>query len=379
MMKKLLTVVSVFFINNAIAQTISPSDYIAQYKDLAIREMKRMGIPASITLAQGILETESGNSVLVKKSNNHFGIKCKSSWTASGVTHDDDAIGECFRQYKSAEDSYRDHSNFLRGSQRYAFLFKLAADDYRGWAYGLKKAGYATNPRYPEILIKNIEQFNLNQYTLEGINDVPKFDASQYEDDKEEPLTIPDEKPVVIKEEKGQTMLDAPDGIVVINGNKAVLGKKGTSLLAIASKNNIDLAKLLSFNEMSEDGMLGKDQYIFLQKKSKKGEKDFYILQYGESFFDAAQKNGIQLQYLMDYNNLKSSDAAIAGTKLWLTEKSREIKPVLMEKATSHIVQPKEGLYSISKKYNVSLQNLRDWNKLETDDLRIGQELKVSQ
>ena len=379
MMKKLLTVVSVFFINNAIAQTISPSDYIAQYKDLAIREMKRMGIPASITLAQGILETESGNSVLVKKSNNHFGIKCKSSWTASGVTHDDDAIGECFRQYKSAEDSYRDHSNFLRGSQRYAFLFKLSADDYRGWAYGLKKAGYATNPRYPEILIKNIEQFNLNQYTLEGINDVPKFDASQYEDDKEEPLTIPDEKPVVIKEEKGQTMLDAPDGIVVINGNKAVLGKKGTSLLAIASKNNIDLAKLLSFNEMSEDGMLGKDQYIFLQKKSKKGEKDFYILQYGESFFDAAQKNGIQLQYLMDYNNLKSSDAAIAGTKLWLTEKSREIKPVLMEKATSHIVQPKEGLYSISKKYNVSLQNLRDWNKLETDDLRIGQELKVSQ
>lgn len=378
-MKKLLTVVSVFFINNAIAQTISPTDYIAQYKDLAIREMKRMGIPASITLAQGILETESGNSVLVKKSNNHFGIKCKSSWTASGVTHDDDAIGECFRQYKSAEDSYRDHSNFLRGSQRYAFLFKLAADDYRGWAYGLKKAGYATNPRYPEILIKNIEQFNLNQYTLEGINDVPKFDASQYEDDKEEPLTIPDEKPVVIKEEKGQTMLDAPDGIVVINGNKAVLGKKGTSLLAIASKNNIDLAKLLSFNEMSEDGMLGKDQYIFLQKKSKKGEKDFYILQYGESFFDAAQKNGIQLQYLMDYNNLKSSDAAIAGTKLWLTEKSREIKPVLMEKATSHIVQPKEGLYSISKKYNVSLQNLRDWNKLETDDLRIGQELKVSQ
>lgn len=379
MMKKLVIGFVIIFMQEAFAQTISPAEYIEQYKELAIREMKRMGIPASITLAQGILETESGNSVLVKKSNNHFGIKCKSSWTAAGVTHDDDAVGECFRQYKTAEDSYRDHSNFLRGSQRYAFLFKLAADDYRGWAYGLKKAGYATNPRYPEILIKNIEQYNLNQYTLEGINEVPKFDASQFEDDKEEPLAVTDEKPLTDKEEKGQTTLDAPDGIIMINGSKAVAGKKGTSLLAIATKNNIDLSRMLSFNEMSEDGMLVKDQYIFLQKKSKKGEKDFYILQYGESFFDAAQKNGIQLQYLLDYNNLKKSDAAIAGTKLWLKENIRENRPAVPGKTATHIVQPKEGLYTISKKYNISIQQLKDWNNLASDDVKIGQELKVSQ
>ena len=215
MIKKLVIGFLVVFINKAVAQTISPSEYIEQYKEMAIREMKRMGIPASITLAQGILETESGNSVLVKKSNNHFGIKCKNSWTAGGVSHDDDAIGECFRQYKSAEDSYRDHSNFLRGNQRYAFLFKLAADDYRGWAHGLKKAGYATNPRYPDILIKNIEQYNLNQYTLAGINEIPKFDASQYEDDKEQPLPVVDDVPMITKGDNGQTGFD--DKVLLYN------------------------------------------------------------------------------------------------------------------------------------------------------------------
>ena len=151
---------------HANAQNISAAQYIAQYKDIAIREMKRMGVPAAITLAQGLLESQSGNSDLVKESNNHFGIKCKSTWTSEFVKHDDDEPGECFRKYKTAEDSYRDHSNFLRGSSRYDFLFQLNPTDYKAWAYGLLKAGYATNPRYPEILIKNIETNNLQQYTL---------------------------------------------------------------------------------------------------------------------------------------------------------------------------------------------------------------------
>src|SRR5688572_495577 len=126
-MKKasLLFLAVMFLLQTSIAQNITKSEYIQQYKDFAIREMRRMGVPAAITLAQGILETENGNSALVKKSNNHFGIKCKSSWTSDGVTHDDDLLSECFRKYKNAEDPYRDHSNFLRGSERYAFLFKL--------------------------------------------------------------------------------------------------------------------------------------------------------------------------------------------------------------------------------------------------------------
>ena len=169
----------------SVAQTVTPEQYIAQYKDLAIREMRRMGVPAAITLAQGLLETESGNSDLVKKSNNHFGIKCKDTWTASGVSHDDDAKGECFRVYKNAEESYRDHSNFLRGSDRYSWLFQLNPLDYKGWAYGLKKAGYATNVKYPQILINNIEQYNLQQYSEVAANDVPKIDDLQYADDSQ--------------------------------------------------------------------------------------------------------------------------------------------------------------------------------------------------
>src|SRR5882757_8211664 len=157
-MRKLFLFLVLPFAYSAVsAQTITAEQYIEMYKDIAIREMKRMGVPASITLAQGLLETENGNGELVKKSNNHFGIKCKSSWSGGSVSHDDDANGECFRKYSKAEDSYRDHSNFLRGSERYASLFKLAPTDYKGWAYGLKKAGYATNPSYPAILIKSIE------------------------------------------------------------------------------------------------------------------------------------------------------------------------------------------------------------------------------
>src|SRR5580765_6020531 len=131
--------------------------YISRYKDLAISEMKRTGVPAAITLAQGIHETDAGTSDLVRKSNNHFGIKCKENWNGPTVSHDDDARGECFRKYEAAEQSYRDHSDFLKTRSNYASLFKLDPTDYEAWANGLKKAGYATNPKYAQILIKIIQ------------------------------------------------------------------------------------------------------------------------------------------------------------------------------------------------------------------------------
>ena len=142
------------------------SHYIQTYQELAIKEMQRTGVPASITLAQGILETEAGQSDLVIRSNNHFGIKCKTSWTGEKVYHDDDARGECFRKYDAAEDSYKDHSDYLRSQPRYASLFALDPLDYKSWATGLKKAGYATNPKYAQILIKYIEKYNLGDYSL---------------------------------------------------------------------------------------------------------------------------------------------------------------------------------------------------------------------
>jgi len=358
------------------AQVFTPAQYVEMYKDLAIKEMKRMGIPAAITLAQGILESESGNSELVKKSNNHFGIKCKSSWTGSSVFHDDDLSGECFRKYDKAEDSYRDHSNFLRGNQRYSALFKLDVTDYKGWAFGLKRAGYATNPSYPQILIKNIEQYNLQQYTLQGAADVPVFDAGKYEDDSVA-APAPVTATVPSKEDDDNSVLDHPDMVLTINKSKCVFVKKGTSLLVIATKNNININKLLEYNELAEDGILGKNQYVYLQKKSKTGDKDFYIVQEGETIYDIAQKNGIQLQYLLDYNKLNSGDVIAAGRKLLLRPGPvQNTGTETMGKI--HIVKAKEGLYAIAKKYGVTMQQLREWNDLKSDDLRIGQEIIVS-
>ena len=166
-MKRLLVVIAIFAVQGLKAQRNSDVvDYINTYKEIAIREMQRSGIPASITLAQGIHESMAGKSDLVIKSNNHFGIKCRDEWKGERVYHDDDARGECFRSYTKAEESYVDHSDFLKNGARYAFLFKIDPADYSQWAYGLKKAGYATNPKYPQILIKYIEDYNLQQYTL---------------------------------------------------------------------------------------------------------------------------------------------------------------------------------------------------------------------
>lgn len=142
------------------------NEYIQTYQSIAIEEMKRSGVPASITLAQGILETDAGKSDLVLSSNNHFGIKCKSIWKGEKVYHDDDFKGECFRKYPTAADSYSDHSDYLRTGTRYASLFQLDPENYKGWAKGLRAAGYATNPRYADVLIDYIEKYSLNQYTL---------------------------------------------------------------------------------------------------------------------------------------------------------------------------------------------------------------------
>jgi len=376
-------IISLYFFSPAFSQKITTEEYIRTYKDNAIREMKRMGVPAAITLAQGLLETENGNSDLLKKSNNHFGIKCKSSWTAEGVSHDDDAVGECFRTYKDAEGSYRDHSNYLRGNDRYAFLFKLDPRDYKGWAYGLKKAGYATNPRYPDILIKNIEDNNLQQYTLVAVNEVPVFDASKYQSDPE------DKAFAELIKAKGTTntqtafVASAPKEKIEINGSKAIYETRGRALIAIATENNINLNKLLEYNDLQKDGLLEDDQYIFLEKKSKEGDKDFYVVQNNESLYDVAQKNGIRLQNLYEYNDLREDQKVFTGSKLKLKPSLKD--PTVLTKemieittVKTYAVQPKEGLYAISKKYGVTIAQLKEWNNLADDNLKVGQQLIVS-
>lgn len=387
MFKKLIPlIIATFFILPVNAQTLTPEEYIEQYKDFAIREMKRMGVPAAITLAQGLLETENGNSPLLKKSNNHFGIKCKSNWTAGGVSHDDDAPGECFRTYKDAQDSYRDHSNFLRGNDRYAFLFALNPTDYKGWAQGLKKAGYATNPKYPAILIKNIERYNLQKYSLIAANNVPNFETSKYED-KEVVSPMVNSGPVIniYPEDTNNEKIDPGQSLQInfINGHKCINAQKGTSLLAIATQHNINLRKLLDFNDLEADGILEADQVIFLQRKPTKGATDFYMVQQKETLYDVAQNNGIQLQAMLDYNQLNEDGDVYPGTKLYLkavaeSDQANIIRHNVHDR-NLYEVKPKEGLYSVAKKHGVSVQQLRDWNKLKSDELKVGQQLIVGQ
>lgn len=382
-MKKIffLLLASIIFSSSIFAQFITAAQYVEEHKDIAIREMKRMGVPAAITLAQGLLETENGNSDLVKKSNNHFGIKCKSSWTAGGVSHDDDAPGECFRVYKDADESYRDHSNFLRGSTRYAPLFRLDPSDYKAWAYGLRKAGYATNPRYPDILIKNIEDNNLQQYTLLAASDVPVFDATKYTSDKED-QNIKDVFDSAGTNVETQANKSSQSANLIINGSKALYVAQGTSLLAIATQHNINLAKLLEINDLNKDGLLEKDQIIFLEKKQKEGNRDYYISSQNENAYDVAQENGVQLQSICDFNHLSPGDNIDPGTKILLRQSEQKISLSEMVpenvNAKIHEVRLKESLYTISKKYKVSVAQLREWNDLQNDHLKIGQQLIVS-
>ncbi|MFZ1529717.1 MAG: glucosaminidase domain-containing protein [Ferruginibacter sp.] len=303
--------------NLVYAQQLSPEAYIGIYKDLAIKEMKRSGIPASITLAQGLLETESGNSPLVKKSNNHFGIKCKSNWTGESVSHTDDAPNECFRKYATADESYADHSNFLKGSARYASLFSLSPNDYKGWAHGLKRAGYATNPRYPQILISHIEKYNLQQFDDTAYISLPEDMATKAAPEIE---TVAKEIPVPAVTETMVIKKDAKllSSKMKFNGIKALFAPAGTSLLAIATANDLPLVKLLEYNDLKSEGLLKQEQVIYLDKKAKQGNKDHYISLQNETLYDVAQNFGIQLTYLVQYNNMPETAKVKKGQKILL-------------------------------------------------------------
>jgi LysM repeat protein len=287
--------------------------YINTYKDLAIAEMQRTGVPAAITLAQGIHESGAGQGKLVLSSNNHFGIKCKSNWTGETVKHNDDARGECFRKYQKPEESYLDHSDFLKNGQRYAFLFQLDPIDYISWANGLKQAGYATNPKYPQVLIKLIEDYNLQDYTLIALGKT------------EQPKEKTNVQPIPEPEAKVSAKPAYPEGRFILNETKVVFVKKGTSFLAIAKEYDIDLSKIFEFNEFPRMEESIKDQLIYLQRKRKTGTNEFHIVQPGESLHDIAQQQAIRLESLRELNWLKENEMPAPGEKLSLKAKSSVI------------------------------------------------------
>ncbi|HEY6503997.1 MAG TPA: glucosaminidase domain-containing protein [Chitinophagaceae bacterium] len=393
-------------------------NYINTYKDIAIAEMERTGVPASIKLAQGIHETMAGTSDLVTRSNNHFGIKCKANWTGESVSHDDDLRGECFRKYDSPAESYRDHSDFLKKSQRYASLFKLDPLDYSAWAYGLKKAGYATNPKYPQVIIKLVEDYDLQNYTLIALGRKPATEeilakTTEVKNEKEVipavAVTEPQENAVSTKPAKAIITTPLyPAGEFKLNDTRVVYAKGGMSFLSIAQQYNVPLARIFEFNDMKESETLLKDQLIYLQRKRKTGNNEFHIVKPGETLHGIAQEEGIRMESLLEYNQLQNNMKPAVGQQLYLRAKAparpllatgetmlnddeiafaKTNNAIVQEEAVLapgrtmgqviHTVQSKETVYSISKKYNVSMEDIAGWNQLSSYELKTGQQLKI--
>jgi LysM repeat protein len=394
-------------------------NYINTYKNLAIEEMQRTGVPAAIKLAQGIHETTAGTSDLVQKSNNHFGIKCKDTWTGQSVNHDDDARGECFRKYPSAIESYRDHSDFLKSSDRYSFLFRLEPTDYKDWAYGLKKAGYATNPRYPQIIIGLIEDYHLQDYTLIALGKMPATENAIVKttlEDRQKQTTpalvsiIKQEEPIKQPEKIIEKAVYPEGGEFKINETRVIYAKKGTSFLAIAQQYNVPLARVFEFNDMTQTEAVNKDQLIYLQRKRKTGNNEFHTIQSGETLYDIAQQEAIRLETLLEYNLLKQDMKPAIGEQLNLRTKAAAMPKLAMKENYSlystptgsitmntyatenakpqmtssiqtttvyYTVQSKETIYAISKKYNVNIDDIVKWNQLNGYGLKTGQQLKI--
>ena len=281
MKRYLITVLTIFVCLALQAQTRNKQyeDYIKKYRELAVDEMKKYHIPASITLAQGLLESGAGQSTLARKSNNHFGIKCGSDWKGKTVRHDDDARGECFRAYKHPKQSYEDHSKFLAGRPRYASLFKLKITDYKGWARGLKKAGYATNPRYADQLIDIIELYDLDKY------------------DKKGGLKWMKENP-------------NPHQPYIANDLVYIVVRSGDSWKSISKEFDISQRKLRKYNDLYKGYTLQVGDILYLEKKNKKAGKEHivHVLRAGESMYSISQKYGIRLKNLYKLNKMDAED-----------------------------------------------------------------------
>jgi len=279
---------------------ITTEEYIETYKDIAIKKMKEYRIPASITLAQGILESGSGNSRLAVKGNNHFGIKCHSDWKGKTIHEDDDAKHECFRKYKKAEDSYNDHSKFLTQRGRYSFLFDYETTDYKSWAYGLKKAGYATNPKYPELLIRLIEKYDLHQYDgkVKKSSKASSNDTGKKGVKSTLPPTVSNFKKVYISDEGRQVYQNNKTNLIII--------KAGDTFNKIAKEFDIYTWQLYKYNEVDKKHILQIGEKIYLEKKRRKADRKHktHIVKQGESMHLISQYYGIRLKRLYKMNDM---------------------------------------------------------------------------
>ena len=273
--------------------------YVNQYKDIAIEQMKRWKIPASITLAQGLFESGAGRSTLASKGNNHFGIKCH-GWSGRTIYQDDDARGECFRAYKNAYDSFEDHSRFLASSKRYSRLFRLKITDYKGWARGLKECGYATNPQYASKLIEIIQLYKLYQY--DSAKNYDKYVARHTKD-----ISY-----------NGQPL----HPIKIYNDNYYMIARRGDTFRSIGQEINISYRKLARYNERDKNDVLEEGEIVWLKKKRSKAPKSekgrLHYVRAGESMYSIAQLYGIRLKSLYKLNHLQPDYQIRVGDALKL-------------------------------------------------------------
>lgn len=297
---KLIITYSLLFLSAIVPaqKTLTPEDYIAAYKDDAIKEMYLHKVPACITLAQGMLESGNGNSLLCRSANNHFGIKCHKEWSGETFIMDDDEKNECFRKYDNALDSYSDHSLFLFSRSRYAELFQLPINDYKGWCYGLKKAGYATDPKYPERLIELIEKYHLQD--LNTIEATPKQSFPAHD---------------VIKSE--MTIRE----VYRFNRIRFVIAKENDSFYKIAHDFNIELEDLLEYNDLAKTDKIQYGQKIYIEKKRRKALEPYHVVQKNETLKSISQLHGIRLSMLCKKNKLKPGDKLKVGDVLYLRQK----------------------------------------------------------
>lgn len=296
---------------NTYSQKISRQEYINRWQLIAIEEMNRSGIPASITMAQGCLESGNGNSELSKKSNNHFGIKCKKGWKGKKVYYDDDAKNECFRKYRTVEDSYVDHTNFLTDNPRYGSLFNLKPSDYKGWAKGLKKAGYATAHDYDKRLIRIIEENKL--YRLDKkmkYEELAAFEQQRVSTSVSNNLTL---NPYNSHE------------IIKFNGVKSVVIRQGDTYEMLAQELDLGDWELYKFNDHRPGYRPVANEIVYIQTKKNKSSKDklTHQVKQGESMHYISQMYGIKLKPLYKRNKMKAGQEAKIGQIVYLRKKQK--------------------------------------------------------
>lgn len=289
------------------AQRASRIQYIEKHKAMAISNMTSYGIPASITLAQACLESGDGNSRLARDGNNHFGIKCH-NWTGDKFYQDDDEKNECFRSYKSSDESFKDHSEFLRFRDRYKFLFDLDPKDYKGWAYGLKKAGYATNPAYPQLLINIIEEYQLYKYDSVGLEIPPP------------PSQLEKEKEYVSISGTALYQISLSRKILEKNGVPYIIADLGETWESVASDFNLFTRELKRFNDASKNSILVQGSIVYIEAKKRKGDAMItsHVVEEGDKLRDLAQRFAIRERNLRSINNLKSGEEPVPGIILKL-------------------------------------------------------------